>query len=152
MSTHLPNEAALEDLFNATQALADRLRLLAEEVHGQQELNAGKRSLLKSLSRNGPQTVAKMASAQRFSRQYVRSLTEQLSKEGFVAYEANPAHKRSRLVQLTPKGKKQAEAMEKREASALTGLDLGLTEADLRQAAEVVRTVRRFFESEDRTP
>ncbi len=68
--------------------------------------------------------------------------------ERLVEFVANPAHKRSPLARLTALGKKTVDAMNRNEARLLSKADLDVTDKDLRQAAETLRTVRAYFESE----
>ncbi|HEY8600013.1 MAG TPA: MarR family transcriptional regulator [Thermomicrobiales bacterium] len=53
-----------------------------------------------------PQTVAQMAQEMGHARQSVQRIADVLAKEGLVAYRDNPADKRARLVELTPRGEK----------------------------------------------
>ena len=53
----------------------------------------------------------------------------------------NPAHKRSRLVRITPRGYALYRAMRDREAPAGKWLADGLSKSDLRTALEVVSSL-----------
>jgi DNA-binding MarR family transcriptional regulator len=105
-------------------------------------------STLRSLDKLGEQTVPQMARARAVSRQHVQALVNQLIVERLVELAPNPAHKRSPLARLTQLGKKTVDAMNHNEASLLGKADLGVTEKELREAAETLRTVRAYFESE----
>jgi DNA-binding MarR family transcriptional regulator len=96
----------------------------------------------------GEQTVPQMARARAVSRQHVQALVNQLVDERLVELIANPAHKRSPLARLTPLGKKTVDAMNSNEAGLLSKAELGITEKELREAAETLRAVRAYFESE----
>ena len=121
---------------------------MAAQIHGQGELTAGKRGVLRGLDRSGPQTVPQMARIRPVSRQYIQTLVNLLAQEGQVKFIENPAHKRSRLVRLTPKGKEFLEAMYRREAKLLAGLKTDIPEKDMLAAAVALRAVRQLFESE----
>ena len=141
-------EPALERIIYEATALFHRAHAMAEQIHGQGQFTAGKRGVLRGLDRLGPQTVPQMARIRPVSRQYIQMLVNQLSQDGHVEFIPNPAHKRSRRVRLTPQGKAFLEAMYRREAKLLAGLEIDIAEEDLHAAGEILRTVREFFESE----
>jgi DNA-binding MarR family transcriptional regulator len=144
----LPFETAFDELINETVLLFHRLRIVADEVHHQGEMTGGLRSILRSLDKGGAQTVPEMARVRSVSRQHVQMLVNQLAEAGFVEFIENPAHKRSPLVQLTSLGKKTVDAMNRREQKLLGKSGLGAPEKKLREAAETLRTVRAYFESD----
>ena len=148
----LPGEAqasALGRLFEATTALFHRLRAAAAQVHGQGELTAGRRGVLRDLERFGPQTVPQMARRRPVSRQHIQTLVNGLIADGLTEAVENPAHRRSRLVRLTASGRALVEAMRRREARILAAIPLDLGRhgtRDLERAAEVLNRVRAALE------
>lgn len=142
------NDSALNELIDETVRLYRRLNLVAEEVHHQGEMSGGFRGILRSLNKEGAQTVPQLARARAVTRQHVQIIINRLVKEGHVEFVANPAHKRSPIVRLTPRGKKTIEAMDRREARLLSQSDLGVTDKQMREAARTLRAARRFFESD----
>lgn len=141
---HTPSP--FESVLNETVALFHRLRVVAEQIHRQGTMSAGRRGVLKNLERLGPQTVPQMARARPVSRQHIQTLVNQLAVDGLVELSDNPAHKRSRLVHLTPQGKTLVEAMTRREATLLSRLKIDIPEQDLRAASAVLRAVQALFE------
>jgi len=144
----LPAESALNLLINETVLMFHRLRIVADQVHHHGEVTGALRSILRSLDKLGEQTVPQMARARSVSRQHVQARVNELVEEGLVELKPNPAHKRSPLARLTPLGKKTVDAMNRNEARLLSNADLGASDNDLREAAETLRTVRAYFESE----
>jgi DNA-binding MarR family transcriptional regulator len=143
-----PAESPFDSLINETVSLFHRLRVVADQIHHRGEMTGGLRSILRGLDKLGEQTVPQMARARAVSRQHVQALVNQLVGERLVEFVANPAHKRSPLARLTALGKKTVDAMNRNEARLLSKADLDVTDKDLRQAAETLRTVRAYFESE----
>ncbi|HEY9430956.1 MAG TPA: helix-turn-helix domain-containing protein [Blastocatellia bacterium] len=143
-----PAESPFDSLINETVSLFHRLRVVADQIHHRGETTGALRSILRSLYKLGEQTVPQMARARAVSRQHVQALVNQLVAEGLVELTPNPAHKRSPLARLTTLGKKTVDAMNRNEAGLLSKADLQVTDKDLRQAAETLRTVRAYFESE----
>jgi DNA-binding MarR family transcriptional regulator len=135
-------------MITETVSLFHRLRVVADQIHHRGEMTGALRSILRGLDKLGEQTVPQMARARAVSRQHVQALVNQLVGERLVEFVANPAHKRSPLARLTPLGKKTVDVMNRNEAGLLSKADLDLTDKDLRQAAETLRTVRAYFESE----
>lgn len=142
-------ESPLASIMGETVALFHRLRVVTEEIHRLGELTSGKRGILASLDTSGPLTVPQMARTRPVSRQYIQSLVNELAKEGYVEFNENPAHKRSRLVHLTPEGKELFDSMIQREVKLLSRVKLEINEKELRTAASVLRAVRETFESKE---
>jgi DNA-binding MarR family transcriptional regulator len=137
-----PLAPAFEEVIDETTALFHLLHAVAAQLHGGGELTAGRRGVLRGLDRLGPQTVPQMARARPVSRQYIQSLVNDLEAEGLVETYENPAHRRSRLVRLTSRGRAALAEMYRREADLFATLDLPLSEDELRRAAAVLRVSR----------
>src|SRR5262245_2019823 len=144
----LPAESALNLLINETVLMFHRLRIVADQIHHHGEMSAALGISQRSLDKLGEQTVPQTARARSVSRQHVQSRVNELVEEGLVELTPNPAHKRSPMARLTPLGKKTVDAMNQNEAKLLSKADLGASDNDLRKAAETLRTVRAYFESE----
>ena len=138
---------ALTEVFDATTALFHRLRAAAARVHGQGELTAGRRGVLRDLHRLGPQTVPQMARRRPVSRQHIQMLVNALRADGLVEPVDNPAHRRSPLVRLTGRGRAVVAAMLRREARLLAAMPVDVSERDLVRAARVLRGLREVLES-----
>jgi DNA-binding MarR family transcriptional regulator len=54
---------------------------------------------------DGPMTVAQIARAWWLARQSVQRVADLLERDGLLAYETNPAHRRAQLVRLTRHGR-----------------------------------------------
>jgi DNA-binding MarR family transcriptional regulator len=61
----------------------------------------------------------------------------------------NPAHKRSKLVRLTPKGRRLVDRMRKRESKIFGALGSGMSEKQIRSAATVVRSLREILAGDE---
>lgn len=141
--------AALEALIEATSALHRRMTAVRDEIHRQERLPGGSRYVLRELGRRGPQTVPQIARARPASRQHIQTLVNRLHCEELVEFVSNPAHRRSRLVQLTERGRQRVERMVEREEALLGRIAADARERDLYEAAELLRRVRRALENGD---
>jgi DNA-binding MarR family transcriptional regulator len=140
---------ALDELTFEVALLFFRMRVAATQYLGQGRHSSGRRSILKSLGARGPQTVPAMAKPRAVSRQHVQKLVDELKRDALVAAIPNPTHKRSKLIALTGRGAGFLEKMEKREAELFRFLGRDLRLGDIRSATELVRELRRRFESEE---
>lgn len=138
---------ALYTLMDAVRSLMHRLRAAAEDLHGQGALSAGKRGVLMSLDTLGPCTVPRLARSRPVSRQHIQTMVNPLIKDGYVERVPNPAHKRSLLVRLTPRGRDLVAAMKEREGRAFGALALPATGEELIRAGRILDAVRGLLES-----
>lgn len=139
---------ALDAFTLETALLFFRMRVAAKDYLGRGEHSSGHRSLLKSLGAEGPRTVPDMAAARAVSRQHVQKLVDGLKADGLVAAIANPAHRRSVLIALTRRGAAYLREMEEREEALWRFLGRGLSRARVEEATDLMRLLRRRFESE----
>lgn len=144
----LPAENAFDQVINETALLFHRLRIVADQVHRQGEMSGGLRSVLRSLYKQGPQTVPQMARARSVSRQHIQILVNRLLETKYVELKQNPSHRRSPLIELTKEGSRIVEEMNRREAELLSMVDLGTPEAQMTEAARTLSQLRSVFESD----
>ena len=138
--------AALGRVVDETRTLFHRLRHAAERVHEADRLSAGERAVLMELASHGPRTVPAMAGARPVSRQHIQALVNPLLEKGLVELAANPRHQRSKLVQLTRKGRAVTTRVAAREARVFAALGRELNAADLEQAANTLVRLGHAFE------
>lgn len=93
-----------------------------------------------------PQPVAWLARDMGANRQNVQRIVNDLEKEGLVAFEANPHHRRAQLVVLTDKGKHTYEAAMRLQAPWFNELSAGLRVEDLETMRGVMSALRRKLE------
>jgi DNA-binding MarR family transcriptional regulator len=99
------------------------------------------------------QPVAWLARDMGANRQNVQRIVNDLQKEGLVAFEANPHHRRAQLVVLTEKGKQTFQAAMRLQAPWINSLSEGASVKDIKTMHRLVLALRRKLEgneSEDR--
>ncbi len=111
------------------------------------ELSDPKWNVITILEHIGHQTVPQIARSQRISRQGIQNTVNLLFQEGHVEFIENPAHKKSPLVRLTPKGKSLAYEMSLREKEIISKINFNIEPEDMRKAAKVMQLLKIFFES-----
>ena len=95
---------ALFDLVFTTARAFFRLRAAGSSMGAVTPWGGGLLGLLHGLKVEGPKTVPQIARARPVSRQRIQKLANEMADEGLIEFFDNPAHKRSKLLRLTPKG------------------------------------------------
>lgn len=93
-----------------------------------------------------PQPVAWLARNMGANRQNVQRIINDLHKQGLVAFEANPHHRRAQLVVLTDKGKQTFDAAMRLQAPWINSLSEGLSIKDIQTFHGVIIALRQKLE------
>jgi DNA-binding MarR family transcriptional regulator len=96
-----------------------------------------------------PQPVAWLARNLGANRQNVQRIINDLHKDGLVAFETNPHHRRAQLVVLTDKGKRTFEAAMGLQAPWVNSLSDGLLVKDIEIVHRVITSLRKKLEGND---
>ncbi|NOJ39850.1 MarR family winged helix-turn-helix transcriptional regulator [Bradyrhizobium australiense] len=96
-----------------------------------------------------PQPVAWLARDLGANRQNVQRIVNDLEREGLVAFETNPHHRRAQLVILTDKGRQTYEAAGLLQAPWVNGLSQGLSVKEIEAAHRVIAALRQKLDGED---
>jgi len=118
-----------------------RIRALGQKTGLITSWGGGAFGFMRSLARLGPLTVPQIAQMRPTSRQRMQRLADELAAEGLVEFIDNPKHRRSKLVQLTPKGDKRYCKLNARFLAIASTLGVGLSEGDVHRTKEIVRRV-----------
>jgi DNA-binding MarR family transcriptional regulator len=131
-------EAVAELMLEVAQCFF-RIRALGQKTGLITSWGGGAFGFMRSLALLGPLTVPQIAEMRPTSRQRMQRLADELAAEGLVKFIDNPRHRRSKLVQLTPKGEARYRAMNARLLAIASTMGLALGEADIRKTAAIVR-------------
>jgi DNA-binding MarR family transcriptional regulator len=93
-----------------------------------------------------PQPVAWIARDLGANRQNVQRIINDLCKEGLVAFEPNPHHRRAQLVVLTDRGRQTFAAAMRLQAPWVSSLADGLSVKDLETMHRVIAVLRKKLE------
>ncbi len=129
----------IETVVDEVRLLFHRLAAVADDLHAQSVLTAAQRGVLEHLLRNGPTTVPDIARARGVTRQHIQVLVNDLLAGERVATVANPAHRRSPLVELMPDGRAVILAALAREEQLV---DERLGDVDPGELETTIRTLR----------
>lgn len=87
---------------------------------------------------DGPATVAQIGRMLGLTRQSVQRVADLLAGDGLVAYAENPAHRRAKLVKLTPHGKRTLKAIQAAQTAWADDLGAQLGAGDIQGANDVL--------------
>src|SRR6266481_6032108 len=93
-----------------------------------------------------PQPVAWLARGLGANRQNVQRIINDLHKEGLVAFEANPHHRRAQLVVLTDKGRQAFDAAMRLQGPWINSLSDGLLVMDIQTVHRLITALRKKLE------
>ena len=96
-----------------------------------------------------PRPVAWLARDLGAHRQNVQRIINDLAKEGLVAFEINPHHRKARLVVLTKKGRRTFDAAMRLQAPWSDRISQGLPVKDLETAHQVILALRQNLTGKD---
>lgn len=106
----------------------------------------GEWGCLRTLVKEGPQTVPEMARSRPVSRQHCQTICNALEAQGLVEFIDNPKHKKSKLVQVTRKGRDRFQSMRKQFLAAAGAYAPLFTAAEVSTATDVCRRARDMIE------
>jgi DNA-binding MarR family transcriptional regulator len=122
-------------------AAGDRLGL----PHG---LTSARWQVLGALA-GGPRTAAQIARAMGLARQSVQRLVDTMLASGVLASDANPEHRRARLIALTPRGRKLYDAVMAAQAAWANRIARGAPVGAIDGACRTLAALRRRLEGAD---
>jgi DNA-binding MarR family transcriptional regulator len=136
---------SIDSLFSEVNTLATRLKHGRHIFEEEQDWAGGARSVLLLVARHGAQTVPAIARLRSTSRQNIQTVINRLKVAGLARLEANPAHKRSALVRLTPQGSALVKQLEKAETNFFKDVQAKFSAEELVSATECLRKLRRLL-------
>ena len=106
-------------------------------------VSVGMRAVLEILAEAGPATVPAIAERLDLARQGIQRHVNDLAALGFVESRANPAHRRSVLIDLTPAGRHRFDRIRGDELASLDRMAAECTDDEIDAAIRVLRALNR---------
>jgi DNA-binding MarR family transcriptional regulator len=131
-------EAIAELMLEVAQCFF-KIRALGQKAGLITSWGGGSFGFMRSLALLGPLTVPQIAQMRPTSRQRMQRLADELAAEALVKFTDNPKHRRSKLVQLTPKGDARYRELNAQLLAIASTMGVALSEADIRRTTEIVR-------------
>jgi DNA-binding MarR family transcriptional regulator len=139
--------AALTDLILELFSLNNRIIVAGDRLVAGLGLTSARWQILGAIvAADRPQPVAWLARDTGAHRQNIQRIVNDLEKEGLVAFEPNPHHRRAQLVVLTDKGKQTYEAAMRLQAPWVDELSEGLRVKDIETTHGVMTALRSKLE------
>ena len=135
-------------VMNGVPWLHFRLQSEGEKLGAGTARRGGVWGLLNSVIGQGPQTVPQLARARPVSRQHIQKLANEMAAAGLVRFVANPAHKRSQLIEATPLGLDTFARMNAGLGNLAERLGEDFTKEELFVAASVLERMRARLAAE----
>jgi DNA-binding MarR family transcriptional regulator len=144
-----PAAEALSDLILDLFRLNSRMLAAGDRLVADLGLTSARWQVLGTIvAAARPQPVAWLARDMGANRQNVQRIVNDLHKEGLVAFETNPHHRRAQLVVLTDKGRQVYAATLPLQAPWANALADGLTVKDIKTTHGVMTALRRKLEQD----
>ena len=140
-----PAGDALTDLIGQVVQLIRRFSVAGEALAKPAGQTLARWLLLESIDA-APATVAQIARTMHVARQSVQRLADVLVRDGFAVYQDNPAHRRAKLLAITPQGRSALRTIQAAQAAWSDRMGAELGEAELRRASAVLDRVLRILQ------
>jgi DNA-binding MarR family transcriptional regulator len=139
-----PAGAALTSLLVEVVRLAEFFRHTGESLAKPEGQTLARWLVLETLA-GEPQPVAEIARRLRLARQSVQRVADLLERDGLLAYEANPRHRRAKLARLTPAGASVLRRIQRAQSEWADrhGAEVGV--ADLEKTLALLRRIRQIL-------
>lgn len=146
-SKHSPAGAVMTDLVLETFRLNGRLLATGDKLVEPLGLSSARWQVMGAIHfAETPQPVAWLARSMGLSRQGVQRIANELAKDGLVAFEPNPHHRRANLVVLTEKGRDIYATADQRQTDWVNDLSQEFDLAELQCALKVMNAMRMKLE------
>lgn len=93
-----------------------------------------------------PTPVAHVARIMGLTRQSVQQTADALAKDGFITYTENPHHRRAKLMNITPKGRKALDYVQQCQVDWANQISENHSLEDLRTAVTVLQQLRKSLD------
>jgi len=143
-----PKEKTLYAVFSEVRTCFNQLKMIAEQLHQDLDVNPSMRAVMEALAAKGPQTVPDIAKQKGVSRQHIQTIMNALQEHEFVESFANPAHKRSPLFNVTEKGESTFAEVVAREKEPLRRLAADMSSDTLESARGALTQLNQYLAEE----
>ena len=134
---------AVVELIGESVRLNSRLQTTADRMSRDVGLSGARWQVLSAIAQaTRPATISDIARWMGLARQSVQRVADALAKDGLIAYQPNPKHRRASLVVVTKKAVKLLDQLDERRLAWARTVATTLPAADIKVASEILRAVR----------
>ncbi|WP_036945622.1 MarR family winged helix-turn-helix transcriptional regulator [Pseudanabaena sp. PCC 6802] len=137
------NGEAMQELMLETISVFFLLRAVGKRIGAVTATDGGYWGILRSLKVEGAQTVPQIARSRPVSRQHVQKLANEMIAEGVIESISNPAHQKSKLLQITAKGELVFQEISERIAQEAESLAQDMDIDELQISIKVLRRLSK---------
>ena len=149
---HTQKGAAMPELVLETFRLNGRLLASGDKLVEPFGLSSARWQVLGAIHfAETPQPVAWLARSMGLSRQGVQRIANELEKEGLIAFEPNPHHRRASLVVLTDTGRDTYAVADHRQTEWVNAISSDFDIEEIQCALRVMLAMRNRLEEESST-
>jgi DNA-binding MarR family transcriptional regulator len=138
-----PTEELLYEVLRQVRPLHQWSAKIVADMLAERDVTMPMRAVLERLL-DGPQTVPQVARALWLPRQVVQRLADTAAGLGYVRFVENPAHRRSRLAELTAQGRQVFDEIHEGELDDLRVLADRLDPADVEACVRVITALTTY--------
>ena len=146
MNSGITTPDAVFDIVRLLRPLVLHLTRAREGPLAGSGLTPATRALAEILAEEGPKTVPDIARRWALGRQNVQRCVDTLVGLGLAEPVRNPAHRKSPLISLTPKGAAVFREVQGREQEVIARLTTGLAQSDVDTCRRVLAHLRAGFQ------
>ena len=149
---HTREGAAMTELVLETFRLNGRLLASGDRLVEPLGLSSARWQVLGAIHfAETPQPVAWLARSMGLSRQGVQRIANELEKDGLIAFEPNPHHRRASLVVLTDTGRETYAVAEQRQTEWVNAISRDFDIDEIQCALNVMSAMRAILEENSST-
>jgi DNA-binding MarR family transcriptional regulator len=142
-----PAGEVLTDLVLDLFRVSSLLSTAGDRLVARLELTSARWQILGAIAAaERPEPVAWLARNMGANRQNIQRIVNDLQKQGLVAFDINPHHRRAQLVILTDKGRHTFDSAMRLQAPWVNDLSEGLSAKDLQTVRQVITALRKKLE------
>ncbi|MBL9046991.1 MAG: MarR family transcriptional regulator [Tabrizicola sp.] len=126
------------------------LRAASDAMNEARGVTAARRAVMEFLAGHGPATVPQIAEAKSVTRQHIQTSADELVAQGLAAWSDNPAHRRSRLLGLSPQGARVFDEIRSEESATLDQVSAGMDPTLIEAGRKALQDLQRGLAALDR--
>ncbi|MDH5510050.1 MAG: hypothetical protein OEZ32_06795 [Nitrospinota bacterium] len=141
------NLESLKLLLSETRSLYHHMKLIAEDTYKEETMSGGNRGILNDLAGLGPQSEIQLEKLRPLSRIHIEEMIAPLRDSGYIRNTPDTDDREFPLIELTTKGFDFIRSGDKKEMDILTSISRSVPREDILVALDVLRSVRKSFDS-----
>jgi DNA-binding MarR family transcriptional regulator len=119
------------------------LRAFSDQMNEARGITAARRAVMEHLADHGATTVPQIAEAKSVTRQHIQLVADELVAKALAEWTDNPAHRRSRLLGLSIRGRAVFDDIRREETDYLRRLGLTMDDTSIAAGRKALQDLSR---------